>query len=196
MAKVLWVFLAVIISSCGSEKVVDLIIYDEYALPLPHFCPKLKEDLEASKLLDSIKFYGTPIPVSTLSLTIDTSAVKRLDIPIDKFSKRLKEVEDSLNSGSKNFQNVTYLDYLNPKDGKKIPFSSLVEIKAHSGYLQPEVFIPEPKEFYYKDERAVNVKLYVKDGKMKETLLFVKQLINSDYKKSFTKYEITTIKKN
>ncbi|WP_298543612.1 hypothetical protein [uncultured Aquimarina sp.] len=188
MTKTLFVFLVLITSSCGSQNVIDLIIYDEYALPLPHFCPKLKEDLEASKLLDSIKFYGTPIPISVFSMEMDTSVVKRLDIPLEKFSRRLKEVEDSLNSGSKNFQNITNLDYLNPKDGKRIPFSSLVEIKAHAGYLQSEVFIPEPKEFYYKDERAVNVKLYVKNGKMKETLLFVKQLINVDHKKSFINY--------
>jgi len=194
MAKILWLFLVLIISSCSSEKVVSLIVYDEYALPFPHFIPKLKDDFEASKLLDSIKFYGSPIPVSILSFAIDTSAVKRLDIPVDKFIKRLKEVEDSLNNNSKKAQDLSRLNYLHPKDGYKIPFSSLSELQLNSGYLEPNVFITEPKEFYYKGERAVQVKLYVKNDKIQETLLFAKKLIGSDYKQYFTKYEIVTQK--
>lgn len=83
---------------------------------------------------------------------------------------------------------------MHPKDGSKIPFSSVSKLHIRPGYLEPKTFIPEPKEFYYKGQRAVNIKLYVKKEKIQETLLFAKELIKSDYNEYFTKHEIITQK--
>ena len=159
MGRFIWyTLLIVLVSSCVSKsklRSVDLIIYTEFFNPQETY-DSLTNDFMESGLVDSVKIIGMPIELPTLDIQIDTMAVRRYEISFDTLNNCIENIK---NNGVKVSNGLLNHPLVN-ESGQRIPLSAVSKVYYQLEYYKPQIFMPEPVVFYYKNAHAVKVELY------------------------------------
>ncbi len=174
-------------SSDDQPAIVNIIVYGDFVEPMKTY-DSLVQDFNKSELTDSIKIVGRPISVPAIKFKIDTLRVKKYGVEFKELDSLIKNISDT------NFDiNKSNSLLLSGHNGAKIPLSALSEVILQQEYYKPEIFIPTPACFSFKNECVAKVELFCRKKNMKKLITFIQenmQKYTADFANKTWSYEI------
>jgi hypothetical protein len=174
-------------SSSDQPAIVNIIVYEDFADPKKTY-DSLVQDFNESELVDSIKIIGRPVSVPVVKFKFDTLRVERYGVDFKEIDSLVKTLSHKSFDIDK-LNNMLVDGY----DGVKIPISAISDIILEQEHYRPEIFLPTPECFKFKNECVVKVELFCKRKNMRKLINFIQENIPK-YTTGFTnenwRYEI------
>ncbi len=151
----------------SKDKCINLIIYTDFFNPLKTY-KNLKEDLVNTGYIDSMKVIGRPLYKPEIVVQFDTVKVIAYGFDIDTIAAI---TADSIIS-VKNIHDIQRIMFRN-KSGFMISLSEISVLLERNSYYEPDIFLPDPKVYYYKGRSAVKLQLYYKKAMKKKLIEYI-----------------------
>ncbi|SEL99736.1 hypothetical protein SAMN04487910_3852 [Aquimarina amphilecti] len=178
MIKIIYytIFL-LLIDSCSAyqkKETLEIIVSNKFLNPQKEY-DVLIDDFTATDLIDSLKIIGRPIKIPSLQYKIDTLRAVKLGIQLNVLEENFKKINQL-----KNIDDILRQNIIN-ESGQKIPISSICKIYKTFEYYKPNVFIPKPEIYNYKNDTVVKIEFYLKNGNRKKLIKFSKKYLNNKW---------------
>ena len=179
----LLVFVSLFCFSCSRDNNVYLIIYNSNTPSTPTHLA-LHDKLMESDLVDSIRFYGSPIPATVLQSSIDSAHCNAMGIPLDQAFAFADSISNEMNKKG-GLMDLHYSIYT-MSDGSEIPVNAFARFTIAAGFKHQDVLLPEPALFYFKEKQVTYVEVFPKKDKRTVLLALISDVVGPEMNEDIT----------